>query len=76
MYIRLRKDYPVFNYESYSLVTRGNDLILEFHFNIDGKYHFNPKTEIKAGKLIGNLAVCVEKYRSLLRKYSFPYWND
>jgi UDP-N-acetyl-alpha-D-muramoyl-L-alanyl-L-glutamate epimerase len=42
----LRKEFPVFTYDSYQYFFSGNSLELSFSFNISGKYFFNPCASI------------------------------
>lgn len=42
----LRKEFPVFTYDSYQYYHSGNSLELNFSFNLSGKYSFNPKVTI------------------------------
>jgi hypothetical protein len=42
----LRKEFPVFTYDSYQYFFSGNSLELSFSFNLSGKYFFNPGVSI------------------------------
>jgi UDP-N-acetyl-alpha-D-muramoyl-L-alanyl-L-glutamate epimerase len=42
----LRKEFPVFTYDSYQYYFSGNSLEISFSFNLSGKYFFNPGVSI------------------------------
>ncbi|PKP01566.1 MAG: hypothetical protein CVU14_04955 [Bacteroidetes bacterium HGW-Bacteroidetes-9] len=71
LFKRLRSEYKVFNYESYSLKITDSEIIIDFSFNLDGRHHFNPIARIKAGNLVKNLAEKAEKIRPLLENITF-----
>lgn len=71
LFVRLRQEYPIFNYESFNLKAIKDELIIEFNFNIDGKYYFHPTAKIKTGKLVNNLSQKVEQIRPLLENLAF-----
>lgn len=45
-YKKLRKEYPYFIYENYSILKNKNFLDIEFTFNLADKFHFTPKIKI------------------------------
>ncbi len=71
LFVRLRQKYPVFFYESFNFKVAEDELIIEFHFSIDRKFHFYPKVKIKTGKLVKNLGQKVEQLRPLLENIVF-----
>jgi hypothetical protein len=42
----LRKEFPVFTYDSHQYYFSGNSLEISFSFNLSGKYFFNPRVSI------------------------------
>jgi UDP-N-acetyl-alpha-D-muramoyl-L-alanyl-L-glutamate epimerase len=46
----LRKEFPVFSYDSYQYYPAGNSLEIIFSFNLSGKHSFNPKVTIPIKK--------------------------
>jgi len=71
LFIRLRQEYPIFNYENFDLKAIEDELIIVFSFNIDEKYYFHPTVKIKTGKLVNNLSQKVEQIRPLLENIAF-----
>ncbi|MCK5344212.1 MAG: hypothetical protein KAR20_12450, partial [Candidatus Heimdallarchaeota archaeon] len=47
-YLNLRKEYPFFEYQSYSFLIKNQILEAEFVFNISGIYSFRPTIKIPA----------------------------
>jgi len=45
-FVQLRKELPVFTYESYDFSCSEHGLDIRFHFNLADKYHFYPQTFI------------------------------
>ena len=45
-YDKLRLEYPVFIYESYSIKLVNNEIIIRFSFNLNHRFHFYPETRI------------------------------
>jgi hypothetical protein len=70
-FVHFRHEYPVFNYESFGLKAVEDELMIEFNFNIDNKFHFHPKALIKTGKLVNGLSQKVEQIRPLLENIVF-----
>ncbi|MFH1120374.1 MAG: hypothetical protein V1775_11160 [Bacteroidota bacterium] len=71
LYHRLRKEYPVFTFADFNLKAVGNELVIEFRFNIGGEIQFNPRTVIKTGTLVDELVSRVEAIRPLLESIAF-----
>ncbi|NTW23853.1 MAG: hypothetical protein HGA37_04060 [Lentimicrobium sp.] len=71
LYIRLRNQFPAFNYESYNYKVIDNKLVINFAFNIDKKIHFYPEVNIITGKLVKDLAGRVEQIKPLLENIIF-----
>lgn len=71
LFMRLRQEYPVFNYKSFNLTVVEDELIIAFCFNIDQKIDFNPEIKIKTSKLVNNLSLRVEQIRPLLENIVF-----
>lgn len=71
LFVRLRQEYPIFNYESFNLKVIEDVLFINFNFNIDGKYYFHPAVKIKTGKLVINLSQKVEQIKPLLENIAF-----
>ncbi|MBK6967176.1 MAG: hypothetical protein IPH20_25580 [Bacteroidales bacterium] len=71
LFLRLRQEYPVFVYESYSIEAIENELIIGFRFNIDRTIDFNPKIRIRTGRLIHNLPEKVDQIKPLLENIVF-----
>lgn len=71
LYNKLRSGYAVFTYEDVRIRAENEHLLLEFRFNLDGKYQFAPKTVIYTGSLVKNLASKVEEIRPLIENIAF-----
>lgn len=41
-YLRLRKEFPVFTYQSYTITRNPDEITIVFHFHLSGRYHFYP----------------------------------
>jgi hypothetical protein len=51
LYLRLRKDYPVFEYQHFSVDVTSEGVYMEFVFNLGPGYTFRPSAFIPAGNL-------------------------
>ncbi len=52
IYHSLRQKFPIFIYEKYNLEITETGFSARFHFNLSGKYHFNPEIFIPRKKFI------------------------
>lgn len=70
-YHQFRAQYPVFIYESYKISLSGNDVAIEFDFNIPGLIRFKPVSVFQIGNLIPNLDKRVGQIYPLLENIAF-----
>lgn len=71
LYIRLRNQFPVFNYESFNYKVVEGELVINFSFNIDKKLNFHPEVKITTGKLVEDLDLRIAQIRPLLDNIIF-----
>lgn len=71
LFDQLRKQNPVFTYTGYGITVDEGNLVLEFSFNINDKFFFRPRSVIRTGLLIGDLAGKIEKIRPLVSNLAF-----
>ncbi len=71
LFVRLRQEYPVFNYESYTINIVEDELIIVFHFNIDRKIYFNPEIRIRTRHFVDDLSARIEQIKPLVENIVF-----
>lgn len=71
LYNRLRLEYPVFEYEGFNLRVSGNDLAIEFEYNIPGLCRFRPVSVIKTRNLVPGLEKLIADRDPLIENLAF-----
>ena len=61
----LRKTYPVFTYDSYSILIENNGIRIKFSFNISDKYFFHPEIFIPQNNFIQAANLSEEKLQNI-----------